>query len=315
MQKYRRVALGDRYQIQAYISSGLTASEIASCLGFHKSTIFRELRRNGAKSYDPVEANGKAQARFSLCKRRYKISAEDAKEFVLRRLEVGWSPNQISTRLAIEESSDYFSYQTIYRFVRRLGLKKTHLHFGYKRWGQGRIIHRRASRQSSWKQSIHDRPEVANLRSEIGHWERDLFFTKARKTVIILTDRKSRYTLLAKNPNFRSSEVAALTTKLLKRAKIKSKTITNDNGSEFFDVSSMKVPVYFCDVLKPGQRGTVENTIGLLRRFIKRDTDLSKISDRELRELEKQINLRPRRCLDYKTPFEVFFNTKVALAV
>ena len=83
----------------------------------------------------------------------------------------------------------------------------------------------------------------------------------------------------------------------------------------FFDTKTLKVQSYFCDVLKPGQRGTVENTIGLLRRFIKREIDLDQISPQKLKALENQINLRPRKCLDYKTPYEVFYNKKVALAV
>lgn len=312
MQKYRRVALDDRYQIQAYLASGMRISELAGELGFNKSTILRELKRNSGIVYQAGIAQARARARFSRCKRAFKIEGK-FRDFVLQKLQQGWSPDQISERLERENSTFQVSYQTIYRLVERLKLRRTHLHFGYKRRGFGRNTQRKWSRQSAWKKSIHDRPQEANTRSGLGHWERDLFFTKARKTIMILTDRKSRFSLLAKNPNFRSREVALLTKKLLQNTTCK--TITNDNGSEFFDVDSIKVPVYFCDVLKPGQRGTVENTIGLLRRFIKKDTDLSTLSNRALTALQTQINLRPRKCLDYKTPFEVFYNQKVALAV
>lgn len=317
MQKYRRVALRDRIQIQACIQSGLGVSEIAKNLKFHKTTIYRELKRNKRvddANYMAIEADLESKNKFKACKRSYKIQGV-LLEFTLKRLRQGWTPEQIIRRLRREKSKYHVSYQTIYRLVQRLSIRKTHLRFGYKQRGWGRLNQRKWSRQSRWKLSIHDRPEAANLRSEIGHWERDLFYGKNRKTIFTMTDRKSRYTVFRKNPNFKSEEVAKLTNKVIEEKNLEVKTITNDNGSEFFDVKSLKVPVYFCDVGQPGQRGTIENTIGLIRRFIKKDTDLSQISRKKLQEIEDQINLRPRKCLDYRTPYEVFYNTKVALAV
>jgi len=315
MQAYRRVTLEDRFYIQASLETGLTITEIANRLGFHKSTVSRETRRLSQElEYKAHDADLNANDRYKRCRRRYKLDGE-LLQFTLSRLKEGWTPEQIKGRLQREGSGYRISIQTIYRHVRRLNLRKTHLRFGYKRRGFGRLKRQKDCRESGWKQSIHERPLAANRRQEVGHWERDLFFTKHRKTVLVLTDRKSRYTILARNPNFKAKEVAKLTTSLLKRAPTTSKTITNDNGSEFFDVSSIKIPVYFCDVLNPGQRGTIENTIGLVRRFIKKDTDLSKISDYKLKKLQTQLNLRPRKCLDYKTPYEVMYKQTVALAV
>ena len=91
------------------------------------------------------------------------------------------------------------------------------------------------------------------------------------------------------------------------------KTITNDNGPEFRGEQNHGVPVYYCDPRKPQQRGTVENTIGILRKRLTLKTDLSKMTKNGLKEIENAFNLRPRKCLGYKTPYEVFFNTKVAL--
>ncbi len=315
MQAYRRVTLEDRYYIQASLEAGISSTEIAKRLGFHKSTISREKRRYSLGSrYKALAAEEAAQERFTSCRRPLKLQGK-LLEFTLKRLVEGWSPDEVARRLRLEKSNFSVSQQTIYRQVKRLSLKKTHLRFGYKRRGFGRAKRLKHCRESDWKQSIHDRPLAADRRSELGHWERDLFFTKNRKTVLVLTDRRSRYTILSRNPNFKSGEVAKLTKSLLKKIPIKARTITNDNGSEFFDTKTVNVPIYFCDVLNPGQRGTIENTIGLIRRFIKRDADLECISDRKLKTLEKNLNLRPRKCLDYRTPYEVMYKTKVALAM
>lgn len=313
MQKYRRVALKDRIEIQARLIAGLKATEIAKALGFHKSTITREIKRHGGnEDYSALRAENKANANFKSCRRKLKLKGE-LLTFTLKKLKSGWSPVQVERRLQLEKSDHNVSYQTIYRFVNRLDLKKTHLRFGYKRRGFGRKMRQDRCRKSSWKLSIHQRPQEANNRLELGHWERDTIFDNKRRSLLIFTDRKSRFTLLAKNPNLKSKDVAARTMKVLKN--LPAKTLTNDNGSEFFDTKSISIPTYFCDVLKPGQRGTVENTIGLLRRFVKRENNIVEMSHRKIKALENQINLRPRKCLDYKTPYEIFYKTNVALAL
>lgn len=315
MQKYRRVALKERLQIEAWLLAGLKISEIAKNLNFHKSTVYREIKRNKlGKKYQADEAEIKSEARFKSCKRGYKLQGE-LLQYTLSKLKIGWTPEQVSQRLKLEGSNHSVSHQSIYRLVHRLDLQKTHLRFGYKRKGFGRITQQRWSRQSQWKLSIHDRSILADLRLELGHWERDLFCGKDKKTIFTMTDRRSRFTVLRKNENYKSDQVAQLTNQIIKEKSLEVKTITNDNGSEFFDVKAIRVPVYFCDVKSPGQRGTVENTIGLIRRFIKKDTDLQTISPQKLQKLEDQLNLRPRKCLDYKTPYEVFYGKTVALAV
>ena len=313
MHKYRRVTQKDRHQIEAYIGANLNLSEIAKRLQFHKSTISRELKR-GAGFYRSKDAHAQYLQRFSRCRRSYKIQQNLCK-FVEKKLRSGWSPEQISGRLRFEGAKMAISHQSIYRFIKRKQLLKMYLRLGYKRRGFGRLMRRSHCRKSSWKRSIRDRPLSAQNRSEIGHWERDLFFGTNRKTVLILSDRKSRYVVLKKSPNFKSQQVAELTNKLLKETKAEVKTITNDNGSEFFDIASVKVPVYFCDVQRPQQRGTIENTIGLLRQYIKRETNLDELSPQKIKALQRRINNRPRKVLDYRTPYEVFYNQKVALAI
>jgi len=112
-----------------------------------------------------------------------------------------------------------------------------------------------------------------------------------------------------------SKDVANITLETLKSLEKKVFTLTNDNGTEFNDSASLPYKTYYFDPHKPQQRGTVENTIGLLRQYIKRKTDLEAITQAELQDIENKINFRPRKGLDYRTPFEVFFNKKVALVM
>jgi IS30 family transposase len=313
MQKYRRVILKDRIQIQSYLILGLNLNQIAKILGFHKSTISREIKRHTLAVYSATDADFSAKAQFKRCRRRFRIN-ELLSSYILDRLKMGWSPEQIGGRLKCEGSSYSLSHQTIYRHFYRNKLNKGKLlRFGYKRRGFGRKFALDMSRNSSWKLPIASRPDEANQRTEIGHWERDLFFGLNRKTVLILADRKTRYTMLKKTNNFKSEEIANITNELLANKPLK--TITNDNGSEFFDVKAIGAPVYFCKAWKPQQRGTVENTIGLLRQYLKRKTNLDEVTETTIKALEMRINLRPRKILDYKTPYEVFHNQTVALAM
>lgn len=316
MQNYRRVTLEDRIQIQSYLAVGLTASEIAKRLGFHKSSMSREIMRNQqGRSYQAQAAQERAKKEFLHCRRHYKIEG-DSKAYIQGRLEQGWSPLSISQRQKREEKAYQISSVSIYRWVRRNPQFKILLRYGYKRRGFGRTFQRTHTRESSWKQSIRDRPAEAETRSQAGHWERDTFFgAKKRENVVVLCERKSRFVMLRKSKTLKARKISELTNEMLVASKIKTRSVTNDNGSEFFDVGSMKFPVYFCDVLKPQQRGTVENTIGLIRHFIKRGAALENISAQKIRALQQMLNLRPRRVLDYRTPYEVLYGQTVALAM
>jgi IS30 family transposase len=132
-----------------------------------------------------------------------------------------------------------------------------------------------------------------------------------RKLLLVCTDRKSRYTCITKLDNYTIKHATQRTSEILQGKPVH--TLTNDNGPEFRDGPNMKVPVYFCDPMKPHQRGTVENTIGLLRQYIKRSTSHQALGQRRLKTIEDRLNHRPRRCLDYRTPYEVFYGKTVAL--
>ncbi len=132
-----------------------------------------------------------------------------------------------------------------------------------------------------------------------------------RQQLLVCLERKSRFVRLAKMLNTNAAIISKLTEKILKKEKVV--TMTNDNGTEFRRPETCKYPIYYCDAMKPQQRGSVENVIGSLRRLIKRTTDLNFMSDKKIKQIEKYINKAPRKMFGYRTPYEVYFNKKVAL--
>lgn len=306
---YRRITLEDRCQIDALLSVGFLKTEIARKLGFHRSSIGREIIRNfSGRSYYGKLANQISKKRFQRCRKSYSIR-ETLALLIEEKLKSGWSPEQISGRLKVEKNIS-ICHETIYRFIRKNSLLRGYLRYFQKRGG-GRYLQRKFTQK---KRSIDERPEAANKRKRIGDWERDTFFCAGRRSMLILTDRKSRLTKLQRIRFFNAKQIAQLTVNILKSISKRSFTITNDNGSEFNVPKVGKLKIFYCYPQSPEQRGTVENTIGLLRQYFPRKLDLDQMTDQAIEQYETLINLRPRKCLGYKTPYEVFFNQTVALA-
>jgi IS30 family transposase len=311
MQKYRRVTYEDRCHISALLQAKYSVREITEVLGFHKSTIYRELKRNTVnKTYSPNRATELAARRFKFCRRKKLIDA-DLKDYLMGYLAFGWSPEQLSGRLRDEKKTS-LSYQTIYRSFPKHKPGRSYMR-RYRKRGAGRL--RQLNTQSKKKVFIDQRPTIVEQRRRLGDWERDGMYGANRKQLLVFTDRKSRFTKIKYMGVGKSKEVKKITQDTLNGLGKRVFTVTNDNGTEFNDNASMPFKVFHCKPHKPHQRGTVENTIGLLRQYIKRNTDLERLTGKDLLNLENRINFRPRKCLGYKTPFEVFFNKKVALVV
>jgi IS30 family transposase len=295
MRNYRRVTYEDRCQIYAYLQAKLPKRLIAKEIGFHRSTIYRDIRRNTVSThgYEPPRATAQAIKRFRRCRRTYIINAE-RRRWIKGGLQRDWSPEQISGRLDFEHVAK-ISHQTIYRHVRRNQELAPKLR-RYQRRGAGRYLQRRKLLESRlW---INERPEIANQRKRIGDWERDGMYGANRKQLLVCTDRKSRFTRIAKITDSRSSAIAQLTKALVGA---NAKTLTNDNGPEFKYGPKLDIPIYFCYPLRPQQRGTVENTIGLLRQYVKRNTKLDLLRPKQIKKIENKLNFRPRKCLNFKT--------------
>lgn len=314
MVKYRRVSYEVRCQISALKQAEFSVPEIAKRLGYHKSTIYRELKRNERyvgtsmkKSYNALQANTMARERYRRCRRKTIITGRI--ELIVRSaFKDGWSPEQIAGRITKEKIRN-MSHETVYRFAKNNPELLSNLKY-YRRPGYGRYKQRMA--RPKWMINIRHRPNVANERKRIGDWERDTMYVKDRKTILVLTDRKTRFVKLQLLKTHTAKEVAIVTKQLIDETGKKAYTVTNDNGGEFRWNGQIGFKIFYCDPHHPQQRGTVENTIGLLRRYLKTTTDPDTIN---LKILENVINMRPRKILNYQTPHEVFFKTKVALAM
>jgi IS30 family transposase len=316
---YHRLTQDDRNTIYRMLKmEGLTLTAISQALGKDKSTISREIRRNtGGRGYRPLQAHKLAIQRQSAKGAASRIEGELRQEIDCK-LKLKWSPEQISNRLKREKKTQV-SHETIYKYV----VKEAE--DGGSLWRNLRRAHRRRKRRIPRIErrgkiknalSISSRPEKANQRKRKGDWERDTMMGKNHKSaLLVLTDRKTRFNVLKKLKNKRSDAVTKMTVRALKNLPIK--TITNDRGLEFSDhlkcSEKLDVKVYFCDPYCSSQRGTNENRIGIVRQYFAKGEDLSKISKKEVKKVMMEINNRPMKCLDWKTPYEVMMGVSVAL--
>jgi transposase, IS30 family len=314
---YRRITYEQRLTIKAWLDTGLCKARIAAKLGFHRSTVGRELTRNsGGRGYRPRQAERLSQGRQAYRHQARRMIAPMI-EAVERKLRLKWSPEQIRNRFRIE-GLPHVSAETIYKHIdqdRKCGGDLwRHLRFARKRrWRRFPSEDRRGRIQGAVP--IQQRPVGATNRSRLGHWERDTMLGCSRKGgLLVITDRKSRLNRIARLERRLAPLVTDATIQLLDG--LPTRSITSDRGQEFAGhrelAAKIKVPVFFCDPYSSYQRGTNENRIGVLRQYIPKGFDLRSLSDNQLQRIENEINHRPMRCLDWKTPYEVFFNKRCA---
>jgi IS30 family transposase len=309
---YKQLTCEQRYQIKALLKMGHKQNQIAECVGVHKSTISRELRRNkGQRGYRPKQAHEFARSRRKKVKKRI---TESVWKLVEERLEEEWSPEQISGRLKKEgvQISHEHIYKYIYANKRSGGKLWKHLRCQKKRRNRAGNNDRRGKIVD--RVSIEERPEIVDTRSRLGDWEVDLIIGKGRQgAMVTLTERKSRFTLLRKVTRKRADLVANTIIDLL-RGFNHLKTITADNGKEFAyhrHISQhLNLDVYFAHPYSSWERGTNENTNGLIRQYLPKSRNLNSVTTSEEIHIMDRLNLRPRKCLDFMTPFEVFFKVQ-----
>jgi len=318
---YAHLTKEERYQTWALRGAGLGIREIARRLDRSPSTISRELRRNrGQRGYRCKQAHRLAQQRAGSCRSRRRIAFEQwqAVERLLRR---DWSPEQIAARLRLEGGLRV-SHEWIYQFIyadkqlggglhRHLRIQKKRKRYGSGRQRRGRIIARRG---------IEERPRAADERSEIGHWEVDTMIGKRGKsTCLTAVERRSRFTRIAKLQRRTAKLATQRLNQRLKPLMRSVRTITGDNGKEFSDhpgiSSGLDCQFYFADPYASWQRGTNENTNGLIRQYLPSQRDLGTLTGGEIQKIEKRLNHRPRKCLGFLTPHEVFYDTRLKLTV
>lgn len=318
MQVYTQLTREERYQIWGLRASGKGPTEIAQALNRHPSTISRELNRNsGLRGYRPKQAQ-----HLALARRKAKVTRRISEELwqdIERLIRDEWSPEQIVGRLKRERDA-LISHEWIYQYVYADKHKGGDLHLYLrcrkkrrKRYGS---YDRRG--QIKGRVSIECRPQVVERRSRLGDWEGDTMSGGVRSGgLVTVVDRKSRYTRLARVARKGAPEVRAALRHCL--GAMAAKTLTLDNGTEFTDHSGIRsdtgAKVYFAHPYCSWERGTNENTNGLVRQYFPKGTDLASLSDAEVEAVQAKLNHRPRKSLDYRTPHEVYFGVKSLLTV
>jgi len=317
MRTYHQLTREQRYQIYALKKMGHSLSEIAEVLGVNKSSVSRELKRNsGKRGYRPQQAQALAlERRF---KGQHRITARTWAT-VARLLRQEWSPEQISGRLKKEQGLG-ISHEWIYQYVLQ------------DKWAGGELYRhlrcqkRRRKRYGQYERrgqllnctSIEERPALVNRRQRLGDWEVDTLIGKRHKQAMLtLTERKSRFTLLGKVTHRTAQEVENQIHKLLVPVSDQVHTLTSDRGKEFANhqhlAETLNLKFYFAHPYAAWERGTNENTNGLIRQYFPKKHDFQTISKKQILQVMDKLNLRPRKSLRFKTPFEVFYHLSVAL--
>ena len=316
------LTLSDREEISRGLVSGISLRGIAAQLGRAPSTISREVKRNGDNAcYRAAQADEAAWNR-SRRPKPCKLALYPAlRHSVIKQLNCSWSPEQIAGWLQRQYPHDrtmQISHETIYRslFIQARGVLKKELqqclrsqrairrsrHASLKRDGLGKITN---------TVSIRERPASVEDRAVPGHWEGDLLAGSKNSYIATLVERHSRYVMLAKVKNKdTNSVIAALIKHAHKLPNELYKSLTWDRGTEMaghqrFTLAT-DIDVYFCDPYSPWQRGSNENTNGLLRQYFPKGTDVSVYSQAKLNAVARQLNERPRKTLQFETPAERF---------
>lgn len=323
MLSYIHFTHNERICLQNLLSEGKSLRQIASVLGRSPSTISREIKRNHIK-YPKHKSNNKyhyhhwrAQI-LTICRRkqdrRTALKPNSFKyNYIIEKLNQFWSPEQISMRLRTDYPDQIVGVSTIYRYIKRKDFsgitQRTHL----RRKGKNRhLVHKNCyvihppRRIPEWTEEI-------KSRSRIGDWEGDTIYGGIGKGLVVtLVDRKSRFLRAGLLNSRNAEETRNVIEQMLSGHAIYSLSL--DNGSEFADFKileeNINAPVYFAEPHKPWQRGTNENTNDILRFFFPKGYDFHKLTQARLDAIVDMINARPRKCLNWKSPREIF----VALA-
>ena len=313
---YRQITFAERYTLGLLRQGGLTPAAIARVLGRHRSTIGREVRRNGTPRdgcYRPQLAEWYARGRGSRSRRNRRFSAADWVR-VQTLVREDWSPEQIAGRLRADQELE-ISHETIYRYLwadkRQGGQLYRHLRGACKqrRKRYGRYDSRG---RLAGKRPITARPAVVAGRTELGHWEGDtvLGASQAGPCVLSLVERKTGYLVLGQLRQRTTAEVNRRATPLLQAQAQPVRTITVDNGTEFHGYAAIEqataAEFYFATPHHAWERGTNENTNGLLRQYLPKGQSMAHLTQHDCNRIAAKLNRRPRKRLSYQTPEECY---------
>ncbi len=309
MKHYKHLTSEQRYQISALLQTGISQSQIARSIGVSKSTISRELARNkGKRGYRPKQAHGFARARKAI---NSQTITDFSWAYVEALLSRKYSPEQITGRLRYLGWEGVPSHERIYQYIyadkkaggslyKHLRCQKTYRKRGYaNRDRRGQIADRI---------DIAHRPLTADNRERLGDFEGDTVIGKGHRGVLVtLVDRATRETKIKALPNRKAAHVTRACIGMLRDENTQS--ITFDNGKEFAEhqaiASALNTEIFFAKPYHSWERGTNENTNGLIRQFLPKSMPFDNVSDDEIQAIEDNLNNRPRKVLGYQTPLEV----------
>jgi transposase, IS30 family len=315
MKHYTRLNMRERCLIATFLSMESKISTIAQRSGRHRSTIYREIKRNTKKGqhYMPGTAHELAKKRHPLPSNKIDTIIE-LNKFIFDGLAKRWSPEQISGRMRKLKTNFYACTESIYRYIykdKKLDLYRLLPRKNPKR--RFRISRKPYQKAQLLQRNIAYRPEEINSRITLGHWEGDtIHFSKNQKScVTTLVERKSRFVCLRKNQNKSASKVIEQIYHIIKSSPRKIwGSITLDQGPEFMEYRFLerktKCKIFFCNARSPWQRGSNENTNGRLRRFLPNNFKIDETIQEDLDKIAAVANNVPRKCLEYQTPREVF---------
>ncbi len=312
--QYKQLDMDERIEIARLRREGISVCEIGRQLGRHHTTISRELGRNALpkSGYKPARADHMA---FCRCRKGSKLERlKPLQRHVQDCLAMGWSPEQIAGRLRLEGAQHRVSHESIYRFIySRSGRELKLSRYLARRKAKRGLRYFKAKRDIIPDElAIANRPQAIEAREEFGHWEGDLMqFRTQRGAILNLTERSTRLTLLSSLPSKKAEPTSQAVADLLQALpQAARKSLTFDRGGEFADHQTMKdklgADIWFCNPHSPWQRGTVENTNGILRRDMPRKTDITDYTDKDIEMIQILLNSTPRKCLAYRTPTEAF---------
>jgi IS30 family transposase len=312
------LTLAEREDISRGIAADESARSIAARIGRAPSTVSREIARHGGRSsYRATDADTTAWESALRPKPCVLALNGELRNIVARKLLLDWSPEQVAGWLKLEYPDDErmrVSHETIYRslFIQARGVLKKEL-IGHLRMRRTLRHSRRAGAQDELRGripdavSIRERPAEVEDRAIPGHWEGDMISGSKNSHIVTLVERHSRYTALVKVQNKETATVVTALTRQIRRLPTSlRRSLTWDRGHEMskhdaFTVAT-NVKVYFCDPSSPWQRGSNENTNGLLRQYFPKGTDLSEYSQSDLDRVALRLNQRPRETLGFQTP-------------
>lgn len=321
---YKHLTSHERDLLSVLKSKGKSLREIARVLQRDPGTVSRELKRNAPPIHTGYYLAHKAHDRASnrACESRThkRLKNDQIRQYVSKYLKHGWSPELIAGRLKLLYPELSISHEAIYQWVyvdaRDLIPLLVRAHRNRKCRGYSR---RHKKTHIPERVSIRERPAKVFRRQKIGHWETDTAVSRQSLAALqVSVERKTRLTKLGKLSRKGARQMSiALTRRLSRYPKALRLSITYDNGSENTEHGRtnriLGTRSYFCEPFHSWERGTVENTIGLVRRFFPKKTDFAKISKNKIKSVEHWLNHRPRKCLGFKTPAEVFRSSSVAL--